>query len=57
MNLRLQRKERGMLQIRAKIEVGSVMMMVERKQKLVIFGEPFMMDSGVDDKLSVSGEG
>lgn len=33
------------------------MMMVERKQKLVIFGEPFMMDSGVDDKLSVSGEG
>lgn len=57
MNLRLQRKERGMLQIRVKIEVGSVMMMVERKQKLVIFGEPFMMDSGVDDKLSVSGEG
>lgn len=43
--------------MRVKIEVGSVMMMVERSQKLLIFGEPFMMDSGVDDKLSVTGEG
>lgn len=35
-------------------------MMVERNQKLLIFGEPFMIDSGVggggDDTLYISGE-
>ena len=44
-----------LLQMRVRIEVAKVMMMVVRNNnRLLIIGEPFMMSCG--ERLSISGE-